>query len=194
MLRFAFPMIALALLLVPVAPASAVTIFGSAMLTGDQEVPPAATTASGTINFVLDDTTGLLSLSGTVTGISKSDITFSAADPSLGGLAFGNAGPFHIHNGPAGVNGPIVTPFPSESFYTDTATGLSIEATDIPFDLAFRDTLLAGDMYFNLHTGSFPGGEIRGQIQAAIPEPTSALLFALGIGAAVLRGRRRPGA
>ncbi len=39
--------------------------------------------------------------------------------------------------------------------------------------------LLAGLWYLNLHTDSFPGGEIRGQV---IPEPSTFLLLAGGLG------------
>jgi hypothetical protein len=51
--------------------------------------------------------------------------------------------------------------------------------------------LAAGDTYFNIHTDTNPGGEIRGLLQA-VPEPEllDLLLLALGpLGAAA--GRRR---
>jgi hypothetical protein len=37
-----------------------------------------------------------------------------------------------------------------------------------------------GDAYFNIHTNSFPGGEILGFAEL-VPEPTSALLCAIGL-------------
>jgi CHRD domain len=156
-------------------PALALTITGGATLSGDQEVPPVATTASGIVSFTLDDQTGLMDVTATIEGISLADITFPAAP-----LAFGALGPFHIHAAPAGVNGSIITPFPLASYFSDTATGLEISASGIAFDLDFLDELLAGDMYFNLHTLTNGGGEIRGQI-SAVPEPASAALLALGL-------------
>lgn len=48
--------------------------------------------------------------------------------------------------------------------------------------------LLAGLWYLNLHTTTFAGGEIRGQV---IPEPTTLLLVGLGLaGVAVVRRKR----
>jgi hypothetical protein len=51
--------------------------------------------------------------------------------------------------------------------------------------------LLAGNLYFNVHTSDHGGGEIRGQI-LLIPEPTTVALLACGlIGMARARVRRR---
>jgi hypothetical protein len=58
--------------------------------------------------------------------------------------------------------------------------------------------LLAGRMYFNLHTEQFPGGEIRGQILAdvtpppqPIPLPAPVALGLAGLGIVTLATRRR---
>ncbi len=53
-------------------------------------------------------------------------------------------------------------------------------STEVPF-------LLAGGLYFNIHTSDHGGGEIRGQV-VAIPEPTAA---ALACGALVTASARR---
>lgn len=61
----------------------------------------------------------------------------------------------HIHRGPAGVNGPIVFPFDSpESPFKGS----------FAFTPADVEDLDAGDLYVNVHSDAFPGGEIRGQI------------------------------
>ena len=52
--------------------------------------------------------------------------------------------------------------------------------------------IAANKSYLNIHTTAFPGGEIRGFLHAAIPEPGSwALMIAgFGLAGAALRGRR----
>lgn len=58
---------------------------------------------------------------------------------------------------------------------------------------AFIAGLLSGQTYLNIHTTQFPGGEIRGQLLQAVPEPATVLLLATGVMgiAGALRKRRR---
>ena len=50
--------------------------------------------------------------------------------------------------------------------------------------------ILAGESYINFHTAQNPGGEIRGAINV-VPEPSTYVLMATGIGALGLIARRR---
>lgn len=43
------------------------------------------------------------------------------------------------------------------------------------------DNLTSGNAYFNIHTSTFPGGEIRAFV-TAVPEPSTWLTMALGLG------------
>lgn len=82
----------------------------------------------------------------------------------------------HFHRAAAGVNGSIVL-----SFFFDSTTGLAINTpvpgtTDLELNKAIArtitkaqlDTILAdlraGNLYANIHTPNFTGGEIRGQM------------------------------
>ncbi len=169
-------------------PADAEIISGTALLDGTQEVPPNDSDATGVADWRLDSDAEAISIDINVEGIFLPEITF----PPDSGLAFGASGPFHIHLGARGENGPVVVPFPDADFFTPTDSGLTISASDVNFDTAsLLSPLRAGDLYFNLHTLEYPAGEIRGQITVAEPSTVALLGFALVTLGFTLYGRRR---
>ena len=111
----------------------------------------------------------------------------------------------HIHAGPTaspGSTAPVVwgffgTPFndnnPMDVVVTPFTTGVgglisgkwdAPEGNNTTF-AAQINNILAGLSYINFHTSQFPGGEVRGQILAAVtavPEPASAALLLAGLG------------
>jgi hypothetical protein len=65
----------------------------------------------------------------------------------------------HIHLGATGVNGDVIVPFAALNATTWVAPpGATMPAAN------YLD-FLNGNTYFNVHTPSFPSGEIRGQLQ-----------------------------
>ena len=120
-------------------------------LTGAQENPPVATTATG-------QGTAVISADGsTITYI----VTYSGLSGTL------NAA--HFHTGAMGTNGGVILPLtagPSPMVGTLTAANFTASGSVTTFAQAVA-AIRAGTTYFNLHTTANPGGEIRGQILAA---------------------------
>jgi hypothetical protein len=130
-------------------------------LSGASSVPPNSSTATGSYTATLDDVANSLAL----------DLTFS-------GLTGGPANTAHIHCCvDANSNGPVVIPFtgfPSATSgtYSNTFTGIS------PAIVAGIENGLS---YINIHNGVFPGGEIRGQLAAVVPEPETWAMAIVGM-------------
>ncbi|MBX2878956.1 MAG: CHRD domain-containing protein [Granulosicoccus sp.] len=119
---------------------SGITLLNAA-LSGDQEVPPVTTLASG---------------NGVVT-LNENDSTLTAF-VNVADAPTANAG--HIHEGTVGNNGGVVIILMQN---TDDAGIFSASAEAVTAEQI--ETLKTGGMYFNIHTPENPGGEIRGQIE-----------------------------
>ncbi len=130
----------------------------AAILTGAEEVGPVQTTATGEAEFELDESGNALHFR-----IEVQDIT----DVFMG----------HIHQGPRGVNGPIVVwLFPRTPSTTGPRLSGNVEfsgtVTAADFVGPLRGKTIAdlaallrsGNAYANVHTNAHPGGEARGQI------------------------------
>ena len=90
----------------------------------------------------------------------------------------------HIHRAPAGVNGPVIFPFPDPVGNTVGPLTWNIPAADVV-------NLKNQGLYFNFHTPAFPVGAIRGQIQRFLfaPSATDASQMAVANALDVSAGR-----
>ena len=109
-------------------------------LSGDQEVPPAASAASATAASTVNRESGTVTLHLRTTG----------ADDAVAS---------HIHGAFAGQNGGVVVPLAQDA--GDVAHWFVEEAQ---LDEAGLIDYLDGRLYVNLHTPANPAGEVRGQI------------------------------
>jgi hypothetical protein len=132
-----------------------------APLSGHQEVPPVATKARGVATFRLSRDGSTLTYRINVARLD--DVTMA-----------------HIHLAPAGQNGPVVAwLYPADGPPPQLIPGRTngrlvrgtLTAEDLTGPLAgatMADLLAAmraGDTYVNVHTTTYPAGEIRGQIR-----------------------------
>jgi hypothetical protein len=109
-------------------------------MTGAQEVPPVNTAASGT---------------GTITVGEDRSVSGRIMTQGVNGVAA------HIHEAAAGQNGPVIVPM-DKTGENEWSTKPGAKLTDAQFE-AYK----AGRLYFNVHSPTNKGGEIRGQIQPA---------------------------
>lgn len=128
-----------------------------AELSGDNEVPPVSTDATGEAKFTVDG----------------NEVHFEL-EVEDGENVFGAAGA-HIHCAPEGANGPVVVflagavpgGFDGDIEVKATFDGDNIVNTVCGATIAeLVESMESGDAYVNVHSTQNPGGEIRGQIEA----------------------------
>lgn len=85
-------------------------------------------------------------------------------------------------------------PATTSGIFSGTLTAANLLPSPANGINTFADAIAAiqnGNAYVNLHTGQFPGGEIRGQL-AIVPEPGALTTWACaGLALGVLAVRRR---
>jgi CHRD domain/PEP-CTERM motif len=145
-----------------------------ATLWGTNESPANASTATGFGTVVLN--------------AAQTQIT---VNESWTGLIGGPATASHIH-GPGGIgptgptNASVIFPFSG----VPAATSGSIPQQSFTITAQQVSWLFAGYLYMNVHDNTFGGGEIRGQL-LLVPEPSTAALLGLGVGAIAIRAIRK---
>lgn len=120
-------------------------------LEGTQEVPPLTVPGSGVVIVKYDMSAKTLQLWG----------DYAALTGPISGS--------HIHRGEPGVAGPIVIDLVNSG---DTTGTLTAKAT---LTQAQEDSLLAGNMYANVHTPTNQGGELRAQLTLTTEGQTTML-------------------
>lgn len=123
----------------PKSDASPMMMGHASTLTGGQEVPPNQSQASGTSRIMVGPDK---SVSG--------NITFSGM----------NATAAHIHEAAPGTNGGVIIPL-SKNGDDTFAVPSGAKLTDAQYA-----SYMSGNLYVNVHSAAYPGGEIRVQLSA----------------------------
>lgn len=187
------------LVLLGALPAAAATVVYNATLLGANESPAVASPAIGFSIVTLDTTSFTMRVQSIFTGL------------------VGATTASHIHCctvAPGTGNAGVATTTPT---FTGFPLGVSAGTYDMTFDMqlassynpsfiaanggtpasafaALASGMAAGLTYMNIHSSFAPGGEIRGTLLAAVPEPGSYALMLGGLAALGWVTRRKGGA
>ena len=105
-------------------------------LSGAEEVPPAKTEGSGSGSFrVAEDRT----------------LTGSVTTKGVAGTAA------HIHQGAKGKNGPVIVPLTKNGDTYSVPEGRKLTEAQVT-------ALKEGNLYVNVHSNKYKGGEVRAQL------------------------------
>jgi CHRD domain/PEP-CTERM motif len=178
------------LCLVPAAQASIIVFV--APLSGANENPATVSLGTGAATITVNNVANTININVSFSGLTAGD---TAAHIHCCVAPGGNAGvatvqpsfpgfPLGVTSGSINMLFSLLDPaFYNPSFITaNGGTAASAEAV-------LLSGMTAGQTYFNIHTGTNPGGEIRGFL-VAIPEPGTFVLAGLALAGLTLSRRR----
>jgi CHRD domain/PEP-CTERM motif len=177
-------------------PASAATFVYFASLNGNNENPVVNTPGVGNALVTVDDVANTMrvqiTFGGLVGNTTASHIHFCAAFPANAGVATQTP---TFAGFPLGVKSGAYDNLFDMTLASSFNTGFLNNATNGGNVATARATLFngmaAGQSYLNVHSTFAPGGEIRGQLVANVPEAATWGMMIIGFGLAGIALRRQ---
>lgn len=177
----------LAIVLLGNSATQAAPITYKAILNGASESPPVASTGTGFGSFVYDPLANTLALDITFSGLmgtvtaahlhcctavpDTGNIGVATTTPSLVGFPLGVTSGSYLNILDLTLASSWSTPFISNNGGTPTTAEAALAAG-----------LADGRVYLNIHTTTYPGGEIRGFLhETTVPEPATIALVGIGL-------------
>ena len=125
-------------------------------------------TGTGKVTVTVDaDGNAVYSSTLDINGISPSELVM---------VGNGALSAIHLHNAPAGENGPVLQDLIVDAggdVEGNSGFTVIVDMAEVTDDAAFIEAADAGNLYFNVHTSDFPGGEIRGQLDTVVSDNTA---------------------
>ena len=110
----------------------------TASLNGANEVPSNPSTATGSVTGTFDKNTKIFNMTLTYSGMTATNM--------------------HIHKGAAGVSGGVLFGIGAPPFASP------VSFTSVALSTGQEDSLMNSLYYVNVHSATYPAGEIRGQL------------------------------
>jgi hypothetical protein len=176
--------------------AQAGIIVYTANLSGPNEFPPNASPATGFAEVDLDIVAHTMRVQVTFSGLvapsTAAHIHAPTAVPFTGTASVATLTPFFT-GFPIGVTaGTYDHTFDDTLSSTWNAPFLAANGgTGVGAEAALANDLANGTAYLNIHSSTFPGGEIRGFLAAPVPEPATFVLAGAALAALMIRRRLR---
>jgi len=165
--------------------AYAATITYQTNLTGPGESPPNASAGTGFATVVIDTVANTMFVSVSFSGLSgtttASHIHCCTAVPFTGTAGVATQTPTFL-NMPLGVtSGSFMQTLDLTLASTYNPAFVTSQGSVANAETALLAGMAAGDTYLNIHTSVVPGGEIRGFLALATPEPATLLMAGVAL-------------
>lgn len=156
------------------------TIVYTGEMSGGQEVPANASPATGSITVLINGNMMTVSLDwdGLIGGNPSAAHIHCCTDPGSNiGVAVGFPGfPSSASGSYSRIYDLLDSTIYTSGFMTNFGGGTVQGARD-----ALLAGLASGRAYSNIHNSTYPGGEIRANLTAEVPEPSTAFLLGIGL-------------